>query len=103
MYAIVRSGGKQYRVAEKKYFDVEKLEAEDGQTLELTDVLLVADENGVRLGAPLVEGARVVVRVMGTFKGVKIHGYTYKPTKSVQRHYGHRQFHTRLMVESITG
>ncbi len=102
MYAIIRTGGKQYRVSEKSIITVEKLEAEDGATIELTDVLLVADGDNVRIGAPAVEGAKVTATVLSTAKGKKIRGFTYKKVKNVQRHYGHRQWQTKLQVESIT-
>src|SRR2546429_2782238 len=102
MYAIVRTGGKQYKVAEKMVFTVEKLDVAEGDTVELTDILLVADGDNVTLGSPLVAGAKVVARVLETAKGRKIHGFTYKSVKNIQRHYGHRQWHTRLRVESIS-
>ncbi len=101
LYAIVRTGGKQYRVAEKTVLAVEKLDVADGETVELTDVLMVADGDNVRVGTPTVAGAKVTATVVETFKGRKVHGYTYKPTKGVQRHYGHRQWHTRLRIEKI--
>ena len=102
MYAIIRTGGKQYRVAEKSIITVEKLAAEDGATIELTDVLLVADGDNIRIGAPAVEGAKVTATVLSTGKGKKIRGFTYKKVKNVQRHYGHRQWQTKLQVQSIT-
>ena len=102
MYAIIRTGGKQYRVAEKSVINVEKLEAEDGAKIELTDVLLLSDGDKVTLGAPTVSGAKVTATVLSTEKGKKINGYTYKKVKGTQRHYGHRQWHTKLQVESIT-
>lgn len=102
MYAIIRTGGKQYKVAEKTVLTVEKLDVEDGTTVELTDVLLVAGDDGIKIGTPCVPGASVKATVLGTSKGTKVNGYTYKPTKRVQRHYGHRQWHTSLRVDSIT-
>lgn len=101
MYAIVRTGGKQYRVSEKTVFTVEKLTVNEGETVELTDVLFLADGENVKIGAPIIAGAKITARVLETFKGRKINGYTYKPTKNIQRHYGHRQWQTRLRVESI--
>jgi len=103
VYAIIRTGGKQYRVTEKSVLTVEKLDVNEGDSVELTDVLLLADGDNVRVGAPLVSGAKVVATVLETAKGKKIHGYTYKPTKNIQRHYGHRQWHTRLRIMSIEG
>lgn len=101
LYAIVRTGGKQYRVAEKSILSVEKLDAGDGETIELTDVLMVADGDTVRVGTPTVTGAKVTATVVETYRGRKIHGYTYKPTKGIQRHYGHRQWQTRLRIDKI--
>jgi large subunit ribosomal protein L21 len=101
VYAIVRTGGKQYRVAEKSVVKVEKLDVEDGATVELTDVLLVADGDTLKVGSPIVPGAKVTATVVGTDKGRKIHGFTFKPTKRQERRYGHRQWHTTLRVESI--
>jgi large subunit ribosomal protein L21 len=103
VYAIIRTGGKQYRVTEKSVVTVEKLDANEGDSVELTDVLLFADGDNVKVGAPLVSGAKVVATVLETAKGKKIHGYTFKPKKNVQRHYGHRQWHTRLLIKSIQG
>jgi large subunit ribosomal protein L21 len=103
MYAIIRTGGKQYKVWEKRVIHVEKLEVNEGDTIELTEVLLVGDGENVKIGSPVVDGAKVTATVMGTAKGRKIHGYTYKPTKGVQRHYGHRQWQTTLRVTSIEG
>ncbi len=102
MYAIVLSGGKQYKVSEKTVFEVEKLPADDGQTVELP-ALLVADGDNVRVGNPIVEGVTVTATVLETSKGTKVRGFTYKPAEIHRRHYGHRQWHTRLRVESIQG
>ena len=103
MYAIVRTGGKQYKVSEKTVFTVEKLEVEAGESVELTDVLLVSNGDTVTVGSPVVSGAKVVATVLETAKGKKINGFTYKPKKGIQRHYGHRQWQTRLRVTSIQG
>lgn len=103
MYAIIRTGGKQYKVSEKTVFTVEKLTAEQGETVELTDVLLLADGENITVGAPTVAGAKVVATVLETAKGKKINGFTFKPKKNIQRHYGHRQWQTRLRVVSISG
>jgi large subunit ribosomal protein L21 len=88
-------------VAEKSILSVEKLDAGDGETIELTDVLMVADGDTVRVGTPTVTGAKVTATVVETYRGRKIHGYTYKPTKGIQRHYGHRQWQTRLRIDKI--
>ncbi|MGC8669379.1 MAG: 50S ribosomal protein L21 [Chthonomonadales bacterium] len=101
MYAVIRTGGKQYCVREKDVLEVEKLEGGEGQTVEFTDVLLVSHDDRLKVGTPSVPGARVTATVLATEKGRKVRGYTYKPKKNVQRHYGHRQWHTRVRIEAI--
>ena len=101
MYAIVRTGGKQYKVSERSVITVEKLDGGEGETVELTDVLLLADGDNIQIGAPLVTGAKVTATVIETAKGKKIKGFTYKKVKGVQRHYGHRQWQTRLRIDNI--
>jgi large subunit ribosomal protein L21 len=101
LYAIVRTGGKQYKVAEKTVFTVEKLEANAGETVELTDILLISDGDNITIGSPVVAGAKVTAIVLETAKGRKIKGFTYRATKNTHRHYGHRQWQTRLRVQSI--
>lgn len=101
VYAIVRSGGKQYKVAPNTVLSVEKVEAAPGGEHTFDEVLLVADDTGVRIGTPLVPGAVVKAEVVEQYRGKKINGFTYKPTKRIQRHYGHRQSLTRVRVLSI--
>ncbi len=101
MYAIVKTGGKQYTVKEGDVLDVEKLEGEADSLLELTDVLLICDGGTTTVGKPNVDGAKVVVKIIVQKRDVKINGYTFKPKKNVHRRYGHRQSITRLQVESI--
>ena len=103
MYAIIRTGGRQYRVEEKQRVQVEKIEAEPGSTVDLTEVLALGGDGGTRLGTPLVDGATVTARVVRQFKGPKINGFTYKPKKHQSRRYGHRQQLTELVVETING
>jgi len=101
VYAIVRSGGKQYKVAPQTVFSVEKLDVPVGTEHVLDDVLLVADDQRVTVGTPRVPGAAVVVKVLDQYRGKKIRGFTYKPKKNVRRRYGHRQYLTRLEVVDI--
>jgi large subunit ribosomal protein L21 len=101
MYAIVKTGGKQYKVAEGSTLLVEKLEGDPEATVELTEVLMVSDDSGLKVGAPTVPGAKVIARIVEQGKGKKIDGYVYKPKKNVRRRYGHRQPQTRLHIESI--
>ena len=102
MYAVIKTGGKQYKVTEGDVLKVEKLNAEVNTTVELTDVLLVADgDNAVKVGKPLVEGARVVVEVLSQGKGPKVINFKYKPKKASHRKRGHRQLFTEVKVTSI--
>ena len=102
MYAIVETGGKQYRVSPNDVIDVEKLDLPEGSICELDKVLMVAKDNGETLvGRPYVEGAVVVAKVVGHGRGPKILGFKYKPKKRYRRRWGHRQWFTRLKIEEI--
>ena len=101
MYAIVKTGGKQYRVEEGGTLIVEKIEGEADSTVELTSVLAVGSEGDLKVGAPFVDGAKVVATIVKQGRGVKINGFTYKPKKNIHRRYGHRQSHTTLRIDSI--
>jgi ribosomal protein L21 len=99
MYAVIKTGGKQYKVTEGDVLKVEKLNAEVNTTVELTEVLLVAGgDNAVKVGKPLVEGARVVVEVLSQGKGPKVINFKYKPKKASHRKRGHRQLFTEIKV-----
>ncbi|PJF41614.1 MAG: 50S ribosomal protein L21 [Phototrophicales bacterium] len=103
MYAIVRTGGRQYRAEVGQTIDVEKLPYNEGDTIELDEVLLVANNGDVKIGQPLVEGAKVKATVVSQFKGPKIIIFKYKPKKRYRKRQGHRQHYTRLKIESIDG
>lgn len=102
MYAIIRTGGQQFRVAEKDIIQVNKLAVAEGEEVVLNEVLLVSTDGGVKIGSPLVEGASVVGKVMRQYKGRKVRGFTYKPKKQIHRRYGHRQLLTSVSIEKIT-
>lgn len=101
MYAVVKTGGKQYRVSEGQTFEVEKLAGNPGETINLDEVLLVADDNGVTLGRPRVEGARVEARVLGQDRHRKVLVFKLKRRKRYRRKVGHRQPFTALQVTAI--
>lgn len=103
MYAVIETGGKQYRAAEKDVLRVEKLEAEVGDEVKLDRVLLLSTDGGVKVGAPYVEGATVTARVLRQARGRKIEGFTFKAKKNERRRFGHRQCFTELRIESIAG
>jgi large subunit ribosomal protein L21 len=101
MYAIIETGGKQYKVQEGDTFKVEKLPVAEGQTLDMDKVLLVAKDGSIQVGAPYVSGAAVTVKVVGHGKADKVVAFRYKPKKHVRVKKGHRQPYTELSVESI--
>jgi large subunit ribosomal protein L21 len=101
MYAVVETGGKQYKVAPGDTLEVERLPAEAGATIELDRVLLVAGDEGVEVGRPLVAGARVVAEVVEQTKGDKIIVFRYKRKVRYRRKTGHRQRLTRLRIKEI--
>lgn len=100
MYAVIESGGKQYRVAEGDVIQVEKLPVEEGKKVEIDRVLMVSDKNGVKVGNPVVEGGQVTATVQGHGRGKKI--IVYKHKKNYHKKQGHRQDYTRLQIEKIT-
>lgn len=103
MYAIVETGGKQYRVSEGATVQVEKLPGEPESTVELDRVLLIQADDAVRVGTPYIEGARVVAKVVKQAKAPKILVFKYKAKKNYRKRYGHRQPYTTLRIEKIEG
>ncbi|KOF56726.1 MULTISPECIES: 50S ribosomal protein L21 [Clostridium] len=101
MHAVVVTGGKQYRVQEGDVIYVEKLEAEVDSSVELGNVLLVEKEDGIVVGKPVVEGAKVVAKVAAQGKAKKVIVFKYKRKKDYRRKHGHRQAYTKLVVEKI--
>lgn len=102
MYAIIRDRGMQYRVEEGQGVDIALLDAEPGAELELGEVLLVGGEQTL-IGSPLVEGAKVLAKVVGDVKGDKIVVFKYKNKKRYRRRTGHRQQYTRITISKIIG
>lgn len=100
-FAVIQTGGKQHRVEPGQTIEVEKLLIDEGQTVELTEVLLVSDDNGVRQGRPLVNGAKVVGRVVRQTRGPKIIVFKYKPKVRYRKKTGHRQSITRIAITDI--
>jgi large subunit ribosomal protein L21 len=101
MYAVIRTGGKQYTVRPGEKLDVEKLDGDVGSSIELTDVLMVADGDAVTVGTPSVAGAKVVAEVVEQGKHKKVVVFKYKPKIRYRKRTGHRQQFTRLSVTEI--
>lgn len=103
MYAIIETGGKQYRVQEGDSINVELLGAEIGDVVELDKVLLISDGNGIKVGAPYVQEAKVQAKVQSHGRGRKIIVYKYKAKKNYRKKQGHRQPFTNIVIEKIQG
>lgn len=104
MYAVVRTGGRQYRAVPGLAIDVERLPFEEGATIDLDDVLLVAPDGAAPLiGQPTVPGAVVRATVVSQYRARKVFVWKYNPKKRYRRRRGHRQYYTRLRIESISG
>lgn len=101
MYAVVKTGGKQFRVQEGDVLFVEKLNAEVDSTVELTEVLAVAKDGALTIGSPVVEGAKVLAKVVAQGKAKKVVVFKYKSKKDYRRKAGHRQPYTKILVEKI--
>lgn len=102
MYAIIRTGGKQYRAEVGESIDVDRLPNEVGDSLEITDVMLVGDEDNTVIGQPLIDGAVVKATVVEQFRGKKILVYKYRQRTNYRRKQGHRQYYTRLKIDDIS-
>jgi len=101
MYAVIHTGGKQYRVEKGETLEVERLAGDEGSEVELTPVLLV-DGDTVLATRRELSGAKVKVKLVGETRGPKIEGFTYKPKSNQRRHYGHRQDLSLIEITSIT-
>lgn len=102
MYAIIRSGGKQYRAEPGALIDVEKLPYDVNHSFEISDVLLIGDGDNTLIGQPLVEGAIVKATVVEQFRGEKIIVFHYRQRTSYRKTNGHRQYYTRLRIDDIS-
>lgn len=102
MYAIIRTGGKQYQVAAGDQLRVEKLAGEVGDTIEIDDILLVADGDDVKIGQPVVDGAKVSAQIVEQGKDKKIIVFKKKKRKGYKLRKGHRQPYTALQIKEIS-
>ncbi len=101
MYAVIQSGGKQYRVAVGDKIDVEKLPNTVGDKVTLSDVLMVEQDGKVSIGKPVVKGAQVIAKVVGEGKGKKVIHFDYRNKHRRRKTIGHRQLFTRLEISQI--
>ena len=103
MYAVVKTGGKQYKVAPGEKLKVEQIPADVGAEVILDQVLMVGGDEAIRIGQPTVSGATVKATVVAHGRGEKIRIFKMRRRKHYQKHQGHRQYYTELRIESIVG
>ena len=103
MYAIIETGGKQYRVQEGDVITVEKLDVNARDKVELDKVLVLSDDNGLKVGTPYVEGAKVIAEAVENGKGKKVIIFKYKAKKDYRKKQGHRQPYTMIEIKSLGG
>jgi large subunit ribosomal protein L21 len=103
IYAVIETGGKQYKVSPGQTIDVERLEVAEGKTVDLDRVLLIGDGKKVTVGTPTVDGAKVVATSQGEGRGDKVIVFKYKPKVRYRKKTGHRQLYTRLVIDEIVG
>ncbi len=102
MYAVIRTGGKQYKVAQGDVIQIEKLTGDAGATLDFEDVLLVGDDDNTHVGAPIVAGANVAGTILEQGRHKKVIVFKFRKRKGYQRKNGHRQPFTRVRIDSIS-
>ncbi len=102
MYAVIKTGGKQYKVEQGSTIRVEKLEGDAGKTLEIDQVLLVADGENFKIGTPVVAGARVTCQIVAQEKGEKLLIFKFRRRKAYRKKTGHRQPYTALKITNIS-
>ena len=103
MYAIIVDGGRQYRVEPGMELDVDYRDIAQGESLQFGKVLAVGGDEGLKLGAPTLDGAAVTASVLGPKQGDKIYIQKFRRRKTYRKRTGHRQLHTRVRIESISG
>lgn len=101
MFAIIETGGKQYKVEKGSTFEVEKIEAKDGATITIDKVLLISGEGKLNIGNPMIDGAAVTAKIISQVKGEKLRIYKFKPKDHYQRTTGHRQKYTLIEITDI--
>lgn len=102
MYAILRTGGKQYRIVEGQTLQIEKLPVDIDATIDFTKVLFIADGDNVKVGQPYVDGAKVTARVLQQGRHKKIKIIKFKRRKHYDKQMGHRQYYTAIKIEKIS-
>lgn len=103
MYAVFTTGGKQYRAAQGDVLRVEKLDVEQGATLEIDQVLMVGEGEDVRIGTPTLDGGKVLAEVLSHGRAKKVHILKFRRRKHHMKRMGHRQYYTEIKITGIEG
>ncbi|VAW73036.1 LSU ribosomal protein L21p [hydrothermal vent metagenome] len=103
MYAVVKTGGKQYKVTQDQYLKVEKLEGDEGDTIELNQVLMIADGDNLKIGSPMLDGGKITATILSHGRHKKIEIMKFRRRKHHQKRTGHRQYYTEIKVTAING
>lgn len=102
MYAVIKTGGKQYRVTKGQTLRVEKLENEVGTDFDLSEVLMVADGENIKVGAPIVDGSKVTATILSHGREKKVHILKFRRRKHHMKRQGHRQYYTEIEIKGIS-
>ena len=103
MYAIVKTGGKQFKAEKNEVILVEKIEGEPGTKVELNEVVMISGDGSIKVGSPFVAGAKVKAEIVKQGKAKKVNGFTYKAKKNERKRWGHRQPQTTLRILEVIG
>ncbi len=103
MYAVVKTGGKQYKVAQDQYLKVERLEGNEGDTIELDQVLMIADGDKLKIGSPILDGGKITATILSHGRHKKVEIMKFRRRKHHQKCTGHRQYYTEIKVTAING
>ena len=103
MYAVVKTGGKQYKVTQDQYLKVEKLEGNEGDTIELDQVLMIADGDKLKIGSPMLDGGKITATILSHGRHKKVEIMKFHRRKHHQKRTGHRQYYTEIKVTGING
>lgn len=101
MFAVIKTGGKQYKITEGQYFDVELFDTEEGKEASFDQVLMVGDGDNIKVGKPTLDGATVTAEVLGEIKGEKLIAFKFRRRKGYHRTVGHRQRRLRVKINKI--
>jgi len=101
MFAIIKTGGKQYKAQKDELIQIEKLDGDTGAKVEFEEVIFVSNDGSIKVGSPYIKGAKVRGEIVRQGKGPKINAFNYKPKKNERKRWGHRQPHTVVRITEV--